>query len=41
MNKRIIKITIEDKQEKRKGDQQLLIKMNKGKIKVTPTAAKN
>ncbi len=41
MNKRIVKITIEDKQEKKEGDQQLLIRMNKGKRKVTTTTTMN
>jgi hypothetical protein len=41
MNKRRIKTTIKDKQEERKGDQQLLIRMNKGKIKVTSIVVEN
>jgi len=41
MNKKIIEITTKDKQEKKEGDQQLLIRMSKGKRKLTTIANEN
>lgn len=41
MNKRKVEIIVKDKQEEREGDQHLLIRMSKGKRKVTTTPLEN